>query len=199
MRLAIPIIIIALLPLISCTQSKKSDDAFIVKVRNKTLMRSDLEGNIPAGMPYNDSVIAAEHYIRTWITDVLMYDMAEKNMNDMEQINRLVENYRKSLVIYQYQEQLINEKLSKKITDQALYEYYKNNREKFKANKYSTEVFISNRADSLAFKGIIPFEYAKPIVREMLVNQQRIDFLKKTDNDIYQRALNKGEIKFYND
>ncbi|MDR1633109.1 MAG: hypothetical protein LBR97_09615 [Dysgonamonadaceae bacterium] len=196
MRLVIPIVIVSLL-LISCTQSKEKDDALIVKAGNKTLIKSDLDENIPANLPYNDSVIAVEHYIRRWITDVLMYDIAEKNTNDMAQINRLVENYKKSLVIYHYQEQLINEKLSKNITEQDLYKYYENNKEKFRMDKYSAQGIFMNLADSLAFGDIIPFEYVKPVVREMLVNQQKIDFLKETEADIYQRALDKGVVKFY--
>jgi hypothetical protein len=196
MRLIIPVVIVSLL-LVSCTQSKDDNDVFIVKIGNKVLIKSDLDKNIPAGLSYNDSVIAAEHYIRTWIIDVLMYDVAEKNTSDMTQINQLVENYKKSLVIYQYQEQLINEKVIKQITEQDLYKYYENNKEKFKSDKYSTQGILLNLADSLLSGDIIPFEYAKPIVREMLVNQQKIDFLKSTENDIYQRASDRGEIKFY--
>jgi hypothetical protein len=64
-------------------------------------------------------------------------------------------------------------------------------------DKYSAQGIFLNLADSLALGDIVPFEYAKPIVREMLVNQQKIDFLKKTEGDIYQRALDKGMIKFY--
>ena len=198
MRLVILAIVISLL-LISCTQSKENEDALVVIVGNKTLAKSDLEENIPSGLSYNDSLLAAEHYVRTWIIDVLMYDIAEKNTGDMAQINRLVENYRKSLVIYHYQEQLINEKLIKKITEQELYEYYKNNREKFRLDKYPAQGVFLNLAESLSRGDIVPFEYAKPIVREMLVNQQKVDFLKQTENDIYQRALDKGKIKFYND
>lgn len=196
MRLIIPAVIISLL-LISCTQSKESEDALIVKVGNKTLAKSDLEENIPSELSYNDSLLAAEHYVRTWIIDVLMYDIAEKNTGDMVQINRLVENYRKSLVIYHYQEQLINEKLIKKITEQELYEYYESNRTKFRLDKYPAQGVSLNLADSLSRGDIVPFEYAKPIVQEMLVNQQKVDFLKQTENDIYQRALDKGKIKFY--
>lgn len=196
MRLVILAIVISLL-LISCTQSKENEDALVVIVGNKTLAKSDLEENIPSGLSYNDSLLAAEHYVRTWIIDVLMYDIAEKNTGDMAQINRMVENYRKSLVIYHYQEQLINEKLIKKITEQELYEYYESNKTKFRMDKYPAQGVSLNLADSLSLGDIVPFEYAKPIAREMLVNQQKVDFLKQTENDIYQRALDKGEIRFY--
>jgi hypothetical protein len=185
--------------LISCTQPKESDDELIVKVKDKTLVRSELDANIPSGLPYSDSILAAEHYVRTWIVDVLMYNIAEKNIVDMARIDRMVENYRKSLIVYQYQEHLINENLLNPFTDEEIYEYYNSNREKFNLNNYPAQGVFLNCADSLPSDGSIPFKYIKSIVREMRANQQKNDFLKKVENDIYQRAIERGEIRFYTD
>jgi hypothetical protein len=196
MRVIFSVVVVSLL-LISCSQSKERDNFPIVKVGNEVLTKEVLDENIPAGLSSNDSIIQAEHYIRTWINEVLMYDMAKKNTSDIGRINQLVENYRKSLIIYQYQEQLINEKLVKKISEQDLYDYYRDNKEKFKVDKYLAQGVISKVIDSLSTNDIIPFEYVKPIVQEMLVNQRKIDFQKQTENDIYQRALNRGDVKFY--
>jgi hypothetical protein len=44
-----------------------------------------------------------------------------------------------------------------------------------------------------------PYEFAKPVIREILINQRKLDFLKKTEEDLYQRAIDKGEIQFYNE
>jgi hypothetical protein len=173
------------------------DNSLIVKVGSEILTREVLDEHIPAGLSSNDSIIQAEHYIRTWINEVLMYDIAKKNTSNMERINQLVENYRKSLVIYQYQEQLINEKLIKKINEQDLYNYYLDNKEKFKVDKYLAQGVFSKLTDSLSTDDIIPFEHVKSIIQEMFVNQRKIDFQKQTENDIYQRALNRGDIIFY--
>jgi hypothetical protein len=280
MRYVFPVIILSL-SLISCSQSKNDDNLPIVRVGSRVLTKQDLDENIPAGLSHNDSIIEAEHYIRTWIIDVLMYDIAKKNTSDMERINRLVESYKKSLVIYQYQEQLINEKVIKKIGEQDLYNYYRDNKEKFKLDQYlikgvflkvpvkmsdieeirnsyksvssqtsreemekysvrnavifdyfldkwvsldelknnwpaaskntlilennrscfeqqdETYCYFLNVAEFLSPGDFAPFEYAKPVIREILINQQKIDFLKQTEEDIYQRELNKGNIKFY--
>ena len=280
MRFIFSVVIVSLL-LISCSQSKKGDSTPLVKVGNSLLTKQDLKENIPVSVSSDDSIIEAEHYIKTWVTDELMYDIARKNTGDMERINQLVENYRRSLVIYQYQEQLINEKVIKKINDEDLYNYYKDNKEKFKLNQYlikgvflkvpveapdigairdnyksasssvsreklekysartgatfdyfvdkwvsfdevknnwpaanrnllvlgegqnsfeqQDEVFyyFLNVTEFLAPNDFAPFEYAKPVVQEMLVNQRKKDFLKQTEDDIYRRALNKGDVKFY--
>jgi len=280
MRFIFPVVIVSLL-IISCSQSKKGDGTPLVKVGNSVLTKQVLDENIPVGVSPDDSIIEAEHYIKTWVTDELMYDIARKNTSDMERINRLVENYRRSLVIYQYQEQLINEKVIKKINEEDLYNYYKDNKEIFKLNQYlikgvflkvpveapdigairdnyksasssasreklekyrartgatfdyfvdkwvsfdevknnwpaanrnllvlknghnsfeqQDEVFyyFLNVTEFLSPNDFAPFEYAMPVVQEMLVNQRKKDFLKQTEDDIYQRAINKGDVKYY--
>ena len=280
MRYLFPVVIVSLL-MISCSQTKKGDGTPLVKVGNSVLTKQVLDENIPGGLSRDDSIIEAEHYIKAWITDELVYDIAKKNTGDMERINQLVENYRKSLIIYQYQEQLINEKVIRKIDDEDLFNYYKDNKEKFKLDQYlikgvflkvpveapdveairdnyksasspasreklekysartgatfdyfvdkwisfdevkniwpaanrstlvlrngqnsfeqQDEVFhyFLNVTEFLSPDDFAPFEYVKPVVQEMVVNQQKKDFLKQTENDIYQRAINKGDVKLF--
>ena len=282
MRYFFPLIILSLLTVACSKQLNIKDSNALVKVGNKTLYRSDVEENIPAGLSREDSVIAAEHYIRSWINENLLYNIAQKNFNDKENIDRLVENYRKALLINQYQEQLISEKLTNEINEQSLQDYYNQNKDKFKlerplvkglflkvpanvpqlneirtwyksttsVSRENLEKYSMNNAvifnyftdkwtdfnevmtdfpreqltkdDLSAQKKTIekqddkyfyflkindcllpgdnaPYEYVKPTVRELLLNQQKADFLKKTETDLYQRAVEKGEIKFYND
>ena len=282
MRYFFPIIVLSLLTVACNKHLGISDSDALVKVGNKTLYRSDVEENITVGLTKDDSVLAAEHYIRSWINDNLLYNIAQKNFNDKEKIDRLVENYRRSLLINQYQEQLVGEKLTSEIDEQSLQDYYNQNKDKFKlerplvkglflkvpanapqlneirtwyksttpVSRENLEKYSMNNAavfnyfldkwtdfseamsyfpkelltkDDLVaqrkaiekqddkyfyFLKIIncllpgdnaPYEYAKPTVRELLLNQQKIDFLKKTEDDLYQRAVDKGEIKFYND
>ena len=254
----------------------------VVKVGTKVLHKDELDSHLPKGLAKEDSIIAAEHYIRVWINEHLLYDVASNNIRDKENINQLVEDYRKSLIIYQYQEQLINEKLSKEIDNESMMSYYNANKDKFKldrplikgiflkipsdapqidkvrvwykstspsaieniekysiqnaviydyftdhwvdfnelmdnlpANYNNEDAFIRNNknieyqdknyyyflniVDYLLSGDNAPYEYARPTIREMLINQNKIEFLKKTENDLYQKALNKGQIIFFNE
>ena len=258
--------------------TKKTDS--LVKIGSKILSKSVLEENLPVGLSSEDSIFAAEHYIRSWIKENLLYDIALKNINDKENVERLVENYRKSLVIYQYEEQLINERLTKEIDEQSLYDYYNLNKDKLNLEKplvkglflkvpvnapqlneirvwYKSQAPVSrenlekyslnnmenfiysvdnwmdfndlmdnfpiellNREDQTVRKKTIekqdegyfyflnitdcllpgdnaPYEYAKSTIQEILINQRKIDFLKKAEEDLYQRALSRGEIQFF--
>lgn len=104
----------------------------IVSVKDRTLYRSDLVKFLPQGLSSQDSIAAADAYIKMWINDILMYDKAVHNLRNEKEIDQLVEEYRKSLIINSYQEQLLKEQLSKSISDAELKTYYEENKDQFK-------------------------------------------------------------------
>jgi hypothetical protein len=282
MRLIISLVTTCLLASSCLKQPEVVDSSAIVKVNERVLTKVDLEANIPVGVTAEDSIIVAEHYIHAWITDQLKYDIAAKNVVDKNYIEQLVNNYRKSLTIYQYEEQLINEKLSKEIDNRSLLDYYDANKDKFKVdlpivkglflkipandpqldkvrswcNKSLTVSNISNIENYCAKNAILfgyyvdtwvnlneivenwfpretkmeidsktkyveqqddnyyyfshitaylnagdkaPFEYAGVTIKEILINQRKIEFLKKFEEDLYNKAVNDRQIIFYNE
>ena len=108
----------------------------IVSVKGKTLYADELEKALPNGLSVSDSTTAADSYIKRWISEVLLYEKAKSNISNMDQIDKLVEDYRQSLTVYTYQEKLLNEVLSKNNQDQDLKTYYDNNIDKFKLDSY---------------------------------------------------------------
>lgn len=104
----------------------------LVSVNGQVLHRGDLQDIVPSGLSVTDSAAAAEAYIKLWINDELMYEQAQKNVSDKERIEELVRNYRQSLTVFSYQEQLLKEQFSKQLSDNVLKEYYEANSDKFK-------------------------------------------------------------------
>ncbi len=43
-----------------------------------------------------------------------------------------------------------------------------------------------------------PFEYAEPRIREILINQRKLDFIKEFEEELYNDALDGGDVIFYN-
>lgn len=122
----------------SCSSSGRPDDLpkeqALVSVNGKTLYWEDIEDIIPQNLTPEDSILAAEAYIKMWIKNELVYEKAVENLSDKEQIEALVENYRRSLTVFTYQEQLLKERLSKKISDKDLETYYNENTQQFDLN-----------------------------------------------------------------
>lgn len=104
----------------------------IVTVKGQTLYKATLNEILPVGLSPEDSLSAAQSYINMWINDLLMYDKAKHNITNEEEINALVEAYKKSLVTNTYQEQLLKQELSKSISENELKAYYEQNLDKFR-------------------------------------------------------------------
>ena len=103
----------------------------LVEVSGEYLYKEDLQAALPFNISKDDSVLFAEHYIRNWVEDVLLFDKAEGNIPDNAKIAKLVENYRRALIMHTDQEELVNQKLANEISDEEISAYYEKNKELF--------------------------------------------------------------------
>ena len=278
--------ILSLATLFACKSNSSNDASIkkeetpIVSVNSSTLYYSELEKAIPEGLNSTDSASAADAYIRKWINEELIYEKAKQNIPDQSQIDQLVENYRQSLTVYSYLEQLLKDALAKKTTAKDLKDYYDKNVENFKletclikglflkvplsspelanlkkwyqsnsvesreqiekasiqnaviydyfydkwvnledvtvnmpntisdlnqfvkSNKNfetsdSTYIYLLH-IESYALTGTpAPFEYAKSQIIDILLSKSRAEFLKQFEEDLYETAEKKNNIKFY--
>lgn len=104
----------------------------LVEVSGDFLYKEDLQAALPLNISKDDSVLFAEHYIRNWIEDALLFDKAEGNIPDNDKISKLVENYRRALIMHTYQEELVNQKLANDISEEEINAYYEKNKELFR-------------------------------------------------------------------
>ncbi len=96
----------------------------ILEVEGKFLYLNDVQDIIPPNVNAKDSAEIAESFIRKWVTDVLLYENAKRNVNDKAVIDRLLEDYKKSLIIHQYQQKLIEERLPKEPSEEEIQLFY---------------------------------------------------------------------------
>ena len=104
----------------------------LVEVSGEFLYKEDLQAALPLNISKDDSVLFAEHYIRNWIEDALLFDKAEGNIPDNDKISKLVENYRRALIMHTYQEELVKQKLANDISEEEINAYYEKNKELFR-------------------------------------------------------------------
>ena len=104
----------------------------LVEVSGEFLYKEDLQAALPLNISKDDSVLFAEHYIRNWLEDALLFDKAEGNIPDNDKISKLVENYRRALIMHTYQEELVNQKLANDISEEEINAYYEKNKELFR-------------------------------------------------------------------
>ena len=116
------IILLSVLLFSSCKWKKSVTDYVygktpIVEIGQDVLYAEDIKQVLPLGLSDADSTLFAEQFIRNWAQDVLFYQNAIRNIPDTKDIDRLVENYRRSLIEHEYQRRLIEQKFSSEITD----------------------------------------------------------------------------------
>jgi hypothetical protein len=113
--------------LISCgVRSTDQERVPLLEVEGKFLYLDQVQDIIPPQVSEADSIQIADSYIRKWVTDVLLYENAKRNVVDKEEIERLMNDYKKSLTIHQYQQMLIQQRLPEQPSDEELKSFYEN-------------------------------------------------------------------------
>lgn len=115
---------------------KEPGQAPVAKVGNKYLYQSDFADIFPKEIASRDSISIAKKFIDNWIRKELMLRKAELNLTDKEKnFEKQIADYRSSLIIFKYQQQLLNQKLDTLITDREISNYYDQNVSNFILNQ----------------------------------------------------------------
>lgn len=96
----------------------------LLEVEGRFLYKDVVDKIIPPTASKIDSAELADRFIRKWVTDVLMYKNGERNIQGKESIEEQVEEYRKALVIQQYERALIQERIPDSIPENELKTFY---------------------------------------------------------------------------
>ena len=253
---------------------KKQQSGAAVELNGRYLYRSTLD-SLTLGMNSEDSLRAAQQYIRQWAQDILLYDATMSHTN--AQIETMVEDYRQTLYAQAYEERLVESRMSKTITDSTVNALYQQMPERFKLDesimrgmlvvvpkdapniqklrqwmsaqdldkiekyvyqnasgyelftdqwKPTTEIIrlvpmeradLESRlrganhievADSSkiyllqitqkSMRGeAMPVEYARPQIEKIILNARRVEFMRKERERLYNEAIQKRKIHFY--
>lgn len=105
----------------------------LARVHDKYLYESDLQGLFPPGTSSDDSTVIVNRFIENWVRQQIYLYEAEKNLSaDMPNIQRKIDDYRNSLLIFTYENEIISKNLDTLITDQLLEEYYEQHQDEFR-------------------------------------------------------------------
>ncbi len=125
-----------LILLASCDLVSKpqQQDQLLAKVHNKALYLSELDGMFPPGTTKADSTLIINSFIERWTRETLLLQEAERNIPSNLNIDKLVRDYRASLIRNNYEKILVEELLDSTFTAEEILTYYNAHREEFKLN-----------------------------------------------------------------
>ena len=118
-------------------KKEPSTKEIVAIVNTEKLFKTDFIDVLPKNIHKIDSQVLAKSYIQDWAINKLLLEKAKNNSSSqtMSQINDLVKGYKESLLINNYKEQLVKQKLDTVISEEELNEFYSSNKENFKLNK----------------------------------------------------------------
>ncbi len=130
MRLIYALGLAAIWTLSSCGTKKSGDGSRILaQVGERELKMSDLEGMFPEGTTKTDSATIVTAFVGRWVKDNLVMLEAEQNIPADVNIDKLVREYRSSLVLNTYQQKLMENSLDTAVSEQELRNFYEINKE----------------------------------------------------------------------
>lgn len=104
----------------------------VVAVGNKQLTYGMLNKATPNHMSADDSVVFVQDYINRWIRSELLLRKAELNLSPQEKdVERLIEEYRRSLLIHHYQQKMLAQKFNPIVTDTEIQQCYEDMEDNF--------------------------------------------------------------------
>lgn len=125
---------LAVLAVSSCRMinSLLHDEEVVARVGSNVLYRSEVSRLIPEGIAGDDSLRLAMQYINTWASDMVFLDIAESQLSKNEKdVSKELEDYRRSLLKYRYEQIYVNERLDTAVTEREIEAYYNSSKGDF--------------------------------------------------------------------
>lgn len=133
-RLVDILLFVALSMAISCRELPDylvGDDT-IARVGRNELTLADMAGVLPSNLSGDDSVAFVKQYVDKWIVRQLKVEEADRLFSGSEKdIDKLVEDYRQSLLTSKVDEYYVNQQMDGSVTDEQISEYYNTHKSDF--------------------------------------------------------------------
>ncbi len=111
---------------------KESDEKPLARVYDQYLYAEELSSIIPSGVSSEDSLLLVTNYVNNWVKQQLLIKKAELNLPDEKKdVQAQLDQYRNSLILYLYQEELVKQRLDTVIKQNELLTYYEENKQNF--------------------------------------------------------------------
>jgi hypothetical protein len=119
----------------ACNQATETSEP-VAKVGTQVLTLADLSANIPDYLDDTDSVLWADDYVKKWIQRELLLLKAEENLeSDLKDVRKELEEYRNSLLVYRYKNELMKQKMDTTVKESVILKYFNDHRESFILNR----------------------------------------------------------------
>ena len=98
----------------------------LAEYNGKTITQEQIN-ILTTGLTPQDSINVTKQYIQQWATSLIEYDIAKDQIN--KNIEQLVEDYRRSLYLHEYETKLISQRMPRNVEDTLVQTFYNTHRQ----------------------------------------------------------------------
>lgn len=179
----------AAMSLVSCdlVTSFIHDDEVVARVGKERLYLSELSRYIPDDATQEDSTNLAMQYITSWARDLLYLNLADDQLSKDElDVTKELEEYRRSLLKFRYEQSYVNDRLDTLITEEQVERYFKEHEDQFRLERPVLKVrFLDIMADSpnaeLIIKHMCSSDYKEVAIADSLAYSSAFRYFDKSD------------------
>lgn len=164
------ILFLTVLTIISCHREKNKTK--LARIFDSYLYYEDIKDFIPKNLPAQDSIDFIKNYINSWLQEQIMLHYAQIILvNQKEEIEQKVNQYRKSLLISLFMDILIEKNLDSTISYEEIINFY---------NEHSQNFILS---DNIVKCLIIKIKYDTPDLKTLIsmVKEEQTDIEELTN------------------
>ncbi len=134
-RLKYQFLIIFILLFSQCSNNKTGNHLVVAQVGDNKLYLDELSKIVPTSINKDDSTIIADDYIKKWIKQELLIQKANENLTPAQKdVSKELKEYRNSLIIYKYKNELMKQRMDTTVTKNQIEQYYNEHPDNFNLN-----------------------------------------------------------------
>jgi len=177
----IQFLLILLIGLGACTTlDNRSKEKSLARVYDKNLYLSDIQDIFPSNISQADSIIILQSFVDKWVKKQLILQKAELNLTEEQKdVRQRLDEYRSSLLIYKYEQNLITQKLDTIITREEVQSYYDENPSNFSLDDHIIKCLYIK----------LPMDAPEVYRVRQLYRSEREEDVKQLESYCYQYAL----------
>lgn len=122
------------------TEVKQNNSDLLAEAFGEKLYLTDLNDLLKSASNSSDSQFVITRYVDNWTMDKILYQEAQKNIKNSNRLNQKVEDYKKSLYIYEYENLLLDIHLNTSIGQAEIDSFYKKHSSDFILKEAITKV-----------------------------------------------------------
>ncbi len=150
MRISPFVVLCSTVFLFSSCGGSQENGFVIAKAFDNELSLREARQRMPKGLNAKDSLAFLKSYAEEWVKEQILLDAAERNLSAEElDVSRQLDDYRTSLIIYSYENALVNQKLDSAVSEQEMMNYYQTHQQDFTLKDNIIKVnFVKLRKDA---------------------------------------------------